>query len=427
MSYPGDSVEIVLKKQTLDKCRTAESTAPLPANTVAGYDVCHLPTSPNSLPLTGVTILDLTRAVAGPFCTMTLADLGARVIKIEEAASGDETRRWGPPFRGSESAYFLSVNRNKESVALNLKEERDKSALLRLAKGADVAIENFRPGVADRLGAGYKDLSAANPGLIYVSISGFGQNGPLRDKPGYDLVAQAMSGLMRVSASPGGDPVKVAFPVADILTALFASQAILAALYQRERGGGGRYIELSLIESLLAAMCPITGSCLMTGREPAPMGTGQANIVPYQMFRCLDGYIVAGAPNERLWRRFAEALGRPDWCEQECYRTNEARMAHRSQLIAEIEGVLGTANASHWIESLERAEVPCGEVLNVSRILEHPQLAARGSIVEMHHPALGTLRNIGYPARFEGITQTYRAAPLLGEHTSDVLAEFDEA
>ncbi len=376
--------------------------------------------------LDGIVVVDLTRAVSGPFCTMMLADLGARVIKIEEPGSGDETRNWGPPFVDGESTYFLGVNRGKESVTLDLKDERDRAVLGRLASRADVLIENFRPGVADRLGAGYRSLSAANPRLVYVSISGFGQSGPHRDRPGYDLIVQALSGFMRVSSTPGGAPVKAGFPVADILAGLFAGQAILAALYRREQTGRGDWIDISLLESMLAAMNAATSWCLLTGEEPAAMGVGQSNIAPYQIFQCQDQPIVIGVPNQRLWRRFSAALERPDWTADERYLDNAARNRNRSSLVAEIEKTLLRQPAAHWLGVLEQHEVPCAPIQQISEILRHPQVAARDVIVAVDHAGLGPIRLVGNPMRFAGFQPAYRPPPRLGEHTAAVREEFAE-
>lgn len=379
--------------------------------------------TPNLLPLTGVTVLDFTRAVAGPYATMTLGDLGARVIKIEEPGTGDETRGWGPPFVGAEAAYFLGINRNKESVALNLKDPMGRDAVRRIACRADIVIENFRAGVADRLGIGYRELSSENPNLIYASISGFGQSGPDREKPGYDLIVQGMSGLMLASGHPGGPPVKVGFPIADILAGLFTAQAVLAALHARSNGGGGRYVEISLLESLLAAMCSIAPLYLLTGREPQPVGAAQANIVPYQVFRCRDGLIVAGSPNERLWRRFAEALDRPEWIDDQRYRNNESRTRHRAELVGEIERILAREPSTHWLGRFERHGVPCGPVLSIGQLLAQPQVAARASVAEMDHPDLGVLKTVSSPMRFDGAKAAYKPPPRLGEHTNRVLGE----
>ncbi len=378
---------------------------------------------PHRAPLAGVLVADLTRAVTGPFCTMLLADLGARVVKIEEPGAGDETRRWGPPFVDGESTYFLSVNRGKESVALDLKDPRGREALTRLAARADVVVENFRPGVAARLGVGYADVLKANPRVVYASISGFGQDGPARDKPGYDLIVQALSGFMRVSSTPGGPPVKAGFPIADILAGLFAGQAILAALYERERTGAGRYVEVSLLESMLASMTSVTGSYLVAGHETQGMGVTQANITPYQVFRCADAEIVTGAPNERVWRRFAAALGHAEWIEDERYRDNAARNRHRAELVSEIERVLASRPAAEWLAILDRHEVPCAPVATVGEAFAHPQLAARGSIVGVEHSKLGPIQLVGCPMRLDGYAPSYRPPPVLGEHTEAVLRE----
>jgi len=380
---------------------------------------------PSSPPLAGVLVLDLTRAVTGPFCTMTLADLGARVIKVEEPGTGDETRHWGPPFVDGESAYFLGVNRGKESIELNLKEPRDLEIARRLAAKADVVIENFRPGVADRLGVGYEQLRAANPKLIYASISGFGQTGPFREKPGYDLLAQALSGFMRLSASPGGPPVKAGFPVADILAGMFAGQAILAALYRRQRTGEGAYVEIALLESILAAMCSISAQFLLTGQEPVSMGIGQSNIVPYQVFQCQDESIIIGAPNDRLWQRFCQALDQPGWLAEERYATNASRTVHRAELVTQIEAVLAARPAADWLRRLEEFEVPCAPINSLGRIFSHPQVLARNFAVEVDHSRLGPIKLVGSPLHFAGFEPPRQAPPLLGEHTEKILSELD--
>ncbi len=346
---------------------------------------------------------------------MALADLGARVIKVEQPEQGDETRAWGPPFESGVATYFLGINRNKESVALDLKSERGRNAVLAIAAKADVVMENFRPGVAERLGLGFDDLAGVNPRLIYASISGFGQEGPDRGKPGYDLILQAITGLMKVSAAPGGPPVKCAFPVADIMAASFASQAILAALYRRTRTGEGARIEVSLVESLLAAMTAITASYLIAGKEPAPMGVGQSNIAPYRSFQCQDGEIVVAVTNERIWQRFCGALERPGWLTDNRFLGNAERTRNRTALAKEIHAVLANAPAAHWIEKLEAASVPCGGVQTVSQILEQQA----GAVVDV-----GGLQMVGNPMHIAGVETEYRRPPELGEHTEAVLREF---
>ena len=368
------------------------------------------------LPLAGILVLDLTRAVSGPFCTMALADLGARVIKVEEPEHGDETRAWGPPFESGVATYFLGINRNKESIALDLKSEQGKKAVRAITAEADVVMENFRPGVADRLGLGFDDLAAINPRLIYASISGFGSEGPDREKPGYDLILQAVTGLMKVSAAPGGPPVKCGIPLADIMAASFASQAILAALYRRTRTGEGARIEISLVESLLAAMSAITASCLVAGKEPAPMGVGQSNISPYQIFQCKDDQIVIAVTNERIWQRFCGALERPGWLADPRFHGNGERNRNRAALVEEIHARLATAPAANWIEKLESAAVPCGGVQTVSQILNQ-----RADIVV----DVGGLKMVGNPMHIAGVETEYRRPPSLGEHTQAVLKEFE--
>ncbi len=368
------------------------------------------------LPLEGIVVLDLTRAVSGPFCTMNLADLGARVIKIEEPGHGDECRGWGPPFIGPDSAYFLGINRNKESVTLDLKSPEGKAALLKLCAMADVVIENFRPGVMQRLGADYASLNRED--LVYLSISGFGQTGPDRERAGYDILVQAMSGLMTVSSYPDGPPVKCGFPVADIVTAFYASQAILAALFARERTGKGRYIEIALLEALLGVMCSVTSSWLMAHQETKPMGAMQASIVPYQIFRAADGMMVMGAPNERIWRSLCHTIGRDDLPADPRFLRNELRVKHRDELIPLIEAAVLLQPRSYWMEALEREQVPCGPVLTTGEILSQPRLRERGAIVPS-----GDLEVLRSPMRFDGLAPRVEPAPALGEHTRAVLEE----
>jgi formyl-CoA transferase/CoA:oxalate CoA-transferase len=370
-------------------------------------------------PLQGVRILDLTRAVAGPFCTMLLGDLGARVIKIEEPDSGDETRHWGPPFVQGESVYFLSLNRNKESVALNLKQPSHAAALRRLAAESDVVVQNFRAGVAERLSIDYESLRADNPGLIYASISGFGLTGPDCQRPGYDLIIQAMSGMMLANGG-SGEPAKTSFPVADVLAGQFASQAILAALYERQRTGQGTHVEVSLLEALLFAMSFHSAAALATGSAPVHQGTGNSAIVPYQLLRCRDAPLAVGVPNDRIWRRFCGALGRPEWAADERYRSNGSRISNRDALIQEIESIMSQRSSAEWIGILDRHEVPCGPLLTVSEIFQHPHMLARENVVEVDHPAVGPLQLMRNPIRFADRTLAYRPPPVLGQDTLKV-------
>jgi formyl-CoA transferase len=371
-----------------------------------------------TLPLEGVLVADFTRAVAGPFCTMLLGDLGARVVKIEDPVSGDETRRWGPPFNGDTATYFLSINRNKESVALDLKSEAGIAVARELVNKADVVIENFRPGTMERLGLGYAEVAAANPRVVYCSISGFGQTGRWARRAGYDMIIQALSGCMHHTGTEEDGPAKVAFPASDVLSGLFAGNAILASLYRRERDGLGRYVEVSLLESILCAMSNLSTATLTNGEEPARFGTSQGNIVPYQVFRCKGGLMAAGAPNERLWRRFCEALERPQWAEDPRYKDNPSRTQHRAELVAAIEEILMRETAAHWTEVFERHEIPCGAVHTLAELFAEPALAERGTIAEIALEDGTILRTTANPMRFAGTAYTYRRPPKLGEHGS---------
>ncbi|MFN7923577.1 MAG: CoA transferase [Bryobacteraceae bacterium] len=375
-------------------------------------------------PLEGILVLDFTRAVAGPYCTLLLADLGARVIKVEEPGSGDETRKWGPPFVGPASAYYLSMNRNKQSIVADLKSEAGRKLVRAIAAKADVVIENFRPGVIERLGFGYADLARTNPGIVYASVSGFGQTGPDRLKSGYDLIVQAMSGSMYTSASAEQKAVKVSYPVCDLFTAMFAGQAILAALVGRNKTGQGRFIEVALLESVLCAMSALASGVLATGQEPVRVGTAQHHIVPYQLFDCADQPIMCGSPNDRLWRKFCEVLGHPEWPEDPRFADNPSRVHHRDVLVPMIQQVLLTATAAEWVERMEKFDIPCGPVLSLSQALEHRQVKARGVVVEGHDEKLGSVRWVGNPMRMEGYEPPRRVAPELGADTAAVEKEF---
>jgi len=378
--------------------------------------------SSNCAPLEGVRVLDLTRAVAGPFCTLLLGDLGARVIKIEEPETGDETRHWGPPFIESESVYFLALNRNKQSVVLDMKRESDLAALRQLAAQTDIVVQNFRPGVAERLGIDYASLKAGNPGLIYASISGFGLTGPDRQRPGYDLIVQAMSGMMLASGSEGA-PAKSCFPVADVLAGQFACQAILAALYERRSTGRGTHVEVSLLESLLFAMTFHSTACLLTGASPKPQGTNNSSIVPYQLLHCQDALLAVGVPNDRIWRRFCDALGQRNWADDSRYSTNQRRIENRAALIEDIEAVMRQRTSAEWLKILDRHHVPCGPLLSLADIFQHPQVLARDNAVEVDHPTIGNVKLVANPMRFLDREIEYRPPPVLGQDTAAVLNE----
>ena len=358
-----------------------------------------------SRPLDGMLVLDLSRAVAGPLCTMLLGDLGARVVKVEEQG-GDEARSWGPPFHEGTSAYFLGLNRNKESAALDLKNAADLAFVMRMAARADVVVENFRPGVAARLGLGYEALRAFRPGLIYGSVSGFGVDS---QRPGYDLIVQAASGLMYTT---GG---KVSFPVADVLAALFLQQGILAALLRREKTGEGACVDVSLLDGVLAAMSPLTAATLIAGIDPKPAGMAQANIVPYQVFACREGQVSVAVTNERIWGRFCGALGRADWLEDARFASNVLRNGNRGELLGELEPLFLTRAAGEWETLLRAAEVPCSAVRTVGAAVADSQCI---STLE------DGLRVFGNPVRMSGLDYPVGAVPGLGEQTEALRREF---
>jgi crotonobetainyl-CoA:carnitine CoA-transferase CaiB-like acyl-CoA transferase len=356
-------------------------------------------------PLDGIRVLDLSRVLAGPYCTMLLADLGADVVKVERPDEGDETRTWGPPYAGGESTYFLSINRGKRSVALDLARPDAQEVLARLAREAHVVVENFRPGVAERLGAGYERLARENPELVYCSITGFGD-----ERPGYDFVVEAESGLMAVTGEAGGPPMKVGVAVVDVLAGYAAATAVLAALV----AGRGERIEISLYDTAVSALVNVSGTALVTGDEPGRFGNAHPSIVPYQTFAAADGLISVAGANDGLYRRLCEVVERPDLAEDERYRTNSSRVAHREELVGELERVFASRPGDEWVERFKRAGVPAGKVRGVLDAL------AEARTVTVEHPTVGTLSLVASPLGPRGETTP---PPLLGQHTREVLAE----
>jgi crotonobetainyl-CoA:carnitine CoA-transferase CaiB-like acyl-CoA transferase len=368
--------------------------------------------------------------MAGPFCAQLLGDMGADVIKVEPPGSGDQARRaMGFRMRGEDTAAFLAVNRNKRSVALDLKDEAQRAAFRRLAATADVVLENFRPGVTERLGIGYETLSADNPGLIYASISGFGQTGPSAMRPGYDLIAQGMAGVMSVTGDPGDDPVKCGVPIGDLSAGLFCAFAILTAYVARAKTGRGQRIDTSLFEGALALSIWETAELWATGRVPQAMGSAHRLTAPYQALRTRDGYITVAGNNERLWSRLCAAIGRDDLVADARFETNDDRMANRPALEAELEAVLTERDTAEWVDALLEAGVPAGPINDYRQVFEDPHTHAREMVVEMEHPVEGTVRALGIPVKLSDTPgRIRRPAPLLGEHTAEVLAElgYDE-
>jgi crotonobetainyl-CoA:carnitine CoA-transferase CaiB-like acyl-CoA transferase len=372
--------------------------------------------------LDGVRVLDCSQILAGPFCSMLLADMGADVIKIEKPNGGDDTRRMGPPFIGTESAAFLAMNRNKRSMVLNFKEPDGVEAMKRLVKDADVVIENYRTGVMARLGLGYEDLKAINPGIIYCSISGFGRTGPYANRGGYDLVAQGMSGIMSFTGVPGTPPVKVGVPIADMNAGMFSVYGILTAYINKLKTGKGQYLEVSLLEAALAYTVWESAGYFATGDVAEPLGSSHRNSAPYQGLKTKDGHIIVGAPNQPNWERFANALGREDLIAQEIFEDNAGRLVNREKLEKELEFTLVSKTSEEWLEILEEAGVPAGPILNMSEVWADPQVQDRGMEAVLEHPTAGTIKNIGLAAKLYGTPgRITEPAPLLGQHTREIL------
>lgn len=365
--------------------------------------------SGSSGPLAGVQILDLTRILAGPFCTMMLAELGARVIKVEKPAGGDDARQY-PPFVEGQSAYFLSLNRGKESIALDLKQDADLAVFRDLLGRSDVLVENFRPGTLERLGFGYESLRSTHPSLIYASISGFGHTGPWRNRPAYDLIAQALGGLMDLTRHPGGPATKVGTSIGDIAAGLFALTGICSALYQRERTGQGTRVDVSLLDGQIAILESAVVRYAVAGEPPPPTGNRHPSITPFAAYETADVPIIIAAGNDLLFQKVCKVLGRPDLAVDIRFLNNAERTRQQEALRQEMEGELGKAAAAHWLERLEAAGVPCSPIQNVAEAVEHPQVRARNMVV-----SAGGLRMAGNPIKIEGCPDlpTRQPAPLL--------------
>ena len=384
------------------------------------------PTSDNSnrvLPLAGVRVLDVSQVMAGPYCCMLLADLGADVIKIEPPGTGDQTRgAMGFKMKGSDSMGFLNMNRNKRSLTLNLKTDAGKKVFFELVKTADILVENYRPGVMKKLGIDYPTLQ--HPGLVYASISGFGQSGPWADRPGFDLMAQAMSGVMSVTGYPDGPPVKAGVPVADIGCALFAVYGILSAYIGKTKSGEGQFIDASLFDSALAFSIWDTAQYWGTGVEPYKLGTANHMSAPYQAMKASDGYFVMGATNQKLWKLLCEKIGHPELFEDPRFKTNPLRLANRVELATELEKTFVARTSNEWVDDLLAAGIPAGPINTYPEAFDSEHGRHRKMRMEIDHPIEGTVPNIGFAVKMMGTPQQVRKhPPLLGEHTSEVLAE----
>jgi crotonobetainyl-CoA:carnitine CoA-transferase CaiB-like acyl-CoA transferase len=375
-------------------------------------------------PLSGLKVLDLTHVMAGPTCTLMLADMGADVIKIE-SPHGDDTRHSVPPKVGDEAASFLMMNRNKRGMVIDLKKPGGAEVLHRLVKTADVLVENFAPGVMERLGMGYADLRRENPALIYCSLSGFGHTGPYKDRRGFDLVAQAMSGIMTFTGDgPNSPPVKCGAPLSDITAGILAAMGILAAYSHRLKTGEGQWVETSLFEAALVQTYWQSAIALATGVAPRAMGSAHPLNAPYQAFETSDGWIVVGGANRKHWLLMLEAIGALELAEDPRFIDGPGRMAHLGELAAELSQRFRTRSSAHWLAALDAKGVPCGPVQNMLQALADPQTAARNMVVEVEHATLGAVKTIGLPVKFSGTPGKVRTgAPVLGQHTDEILRE----
>ncbi len=384
-----------------------------------------------NLPLEGVRILDLSRILAGPSCTQILGDLGADVIKIERPGAGDDTRSWGPPFLMAEngeptreSAYFLSTNRNKRSVTVDITTDDGKAILYDLVEKSDVLIENFKVGDLDKRGFGWEQVHVWAPSLVYCSITGFGQTGPYAPQPGYDFVIQGMGGLMSITGEPDGEPMKVAVPIADIMSGMYAAISILAALYEREREGIGRRIDISLLDCQVAWLYNQVSNFLIGGLEPKRFGNAHPNIVPYQTFATADGYVNLAVGNDPQFFRLCSLMERADLRLDPRFATNTLRLEHRKELIAEIGAVFAQHSSAHWLKLCRQESVPCGPIHTIPEVFDDPHVKSRGLLAEIQHQAAGKtpIRLLRSPIRMSGVDLGIRRAPpMLGEHTNEVL------
>ncbi len=382
------------------------------------------PTPERGGPLAPYRVIDLTRVLAGPFCTMQLADLGAEVIKIENPGTGDDTRAWGPPFLEGESAYFLSINRGKRSVTLNLKTEEGKELLWRLLEQADVLVENFRPGTMERLGFSYPAVAARLPGVVYCSVSGFGQTGPEHELPGYDVLIQGESGLMSLTGDASGPPFKLGVSISDLTAGMAACQGVLAALVERERTGEGQLVDISMLDVSSSLLTFQAGIYFATGRVPRRRGNAHPTIAPYSTYPSSDGTLIIAVGNDALFVRLCEALGVGELARDPRFATASARVEQREALDAQLADLLRMQPREHWIALLRRAGVPCGAVRDLSEVAASAQLAARDMLPEQEHPRAGRLRQLGSPLRLGGQARLAPLPPpLLGEHTEAVLGE----
>ncbi|MHB8077395.1 MAG: CaiB/BaiF CoA transferase family protein [Desulfosporosinus fructosivorans] len=373
-------------------------------------------------PLQGIKVLELSRTLAGPFASMLLADMGADVLKVEQPGIGDETRGYTPPEIAGESTYYLSLNRNKRGMTLNLKTDAGKEIVRRLVAESDILIENFRNGTMEKLGLGYNELKEINPRLVYCAVSGFGRTGLMKDEPAYDLVLQGFGGLMSVTGEAGSPPVKVGYSIVDLTTGLYASLGVMMALWVREKTGKGQYVEASLLESIVSLQTYLAQGVMATGIAPKRMGSAHPNIVPYQAFETKDGYVIIAIPNDWLWKKMCDALGLNELKDNPKFSVNADRVKYRTELIGLMTVYSKSKTTKEITDKLRAAGVPGGPINDISQVLAEPQIKEREMIVEVEHPTIGMLKMLGIPIKLSETPGSVRIAPpLLGQHTSEVL------
>lgn len=378
-------------------------------------------------PLAGIRVLDLSRVLAGPYCTMVLGDLGAEVIKVERPGTGDDTRAWGPPWAGTESAYYLSTNRNKKSITLNLKEPRAQEIIRDLARKSDVVVENFRPGSLERMGIGYEQLVEVNPALVWATVSGYGRRGPDATKPGYDFVVQGESGIMAITGEVDGEPMKVGVAIVDVTTGLFAAVGITAALREREISGKGQRVDANLYASAIAWLVNVASNTLVSGEDAKRYGNAHANIVPYQAFEARDGYMSIAVGTDRQFRDLCKIIGDESLADDERFATNAQRVAHREELIEILQRAFKTRDADDWLRECREAIIPSGAIRSVAEVMEHSQTLALDMVLEMAHPTAGMVKLTGVPFELSRTPAKVRTPPpTLGQHTDEILTSLLE-
>lgn len=374
-------------------------------------------------PLSGVRVLDLTHVLAGPYCTMLLADLGAEVVKIERPGRGDDARAIGP-FINGESSYFMSVNRHKKSVTLDLKNERGKEVFLKMIRASDVLVENFRPGTMEKLGLGYPALSVINPGLIYAACSGFGHTGPYSYKPAYDIIVQGMGGMMSITGHPGGEPTRVGASIGDIAAGIFTALGIVSALYARSLGAGGQKIDVAMLDCQVAILENAIAQYSATGRLPGLIGNRHPLIAPFCSFKTLDAHLIVAAGNDELWTRLCRTLDAEEMLNDPRFATNALRSTHRQELETMLQKIFSTRTTAQWIRLLEADGIPCGPVNSIKEVIEDPHVLAREMVVEVEHPAAGLFKTAGFPVKYSKTPcRVEKPAPTIGQHTEEILRD----